>query len=97
MKYGGSVYIMANNWHTVLYIGVTSNLISRVTEHKEKFYPDSFTAKYNCNKLVYYENFGRIEEAISREKVLKKWKRAWKEKLIAEINPEWKDLFDILE
>ena len=71
MEYGGSIYIMANNFHTVLYIGVTSNLYGRVTEHKEKFYPDSFTAKYNCNELVYYESFSRIEEAISRENSLR--------------------------
>ena len=88
---------MANSFHTVLYIGVTSKLIARVIEHKEKFYPHSFTAKYNCNKLVYYENFSRIEEAIAREKLLKTWKREWKEKLITELNPGWKDLFDSLE
>ena len=96
MQYGGCIYIMANNLHTVLYIGVTSNLYSRVNEHKEKFYPDSFTAKYNCNKLVYYESFSRIEEAIAREKTLKKWKREWKENMIIKMNPSWQDLFDTL-
>lgn len=87
---------MANDFHTVLYIGVTSNLYARVKEHKEKFYPESFTAKYNCNKLVYYESYSRIEDAIAREKILKKWNREWKEKLIIEVNPDWKDLFDEL-
>jgi putative endonuclease len=92
--YGGSVYIMTNIAHTVLYIGVTSNLYARVTEHKEKKYPDSFTAQYNCNKLVYFENFPRIEEAIIKEKRMKKWKREWKEKLITELNPGWLDLHE---
>ncbi len=96
MQYGGSIYIMANDLHTVLYIGVTSNLHSRVKEHKEKFYPDSFTAKYNCHKLVYYESFSRIEEAIAREKTLKKWKREWKENMIVKMNPSWQDLFNTL-
>ncbi|HLK28900.1 MAG TPA: GIY-YIG nuclease family protein [Puia sp.] len=96
MQYGGCIYIMANDFHTVLYIGVTSNLYARVKEHKEKFYPESFTAKYNCNKLVYYESYSRIEDAIAREKILKKWNREWKEKLIIEVNPDWKDLFDEL-
>ena len=58
-----------------------------------KVYPNSFTAKYNCNKLVYYETFGRIEDAIAREKQLKKWNRSWKNKLISDMNPEWKYLF----
>jgi putative endonuclease len=94
MKYGGCVYILANHSHSVLYIGVTSDLYARVSEHKEKKYTDSFTAKYNCNKLVYYESFSRIEEAIAKEKQLKRWKREWKLKIIHEMNPEWKDLFD---
>ena len=79
--------------HEVLYTGVTSDLFRRVPEHINKIHPDSFTAKYNCNKLVYYETFGRIEDAIAREKQLKKWNRAWKDKLITDFNPEWKDLF----
>ena len=93
MEYGGKVYILTNVHHEVLYIGVTSDLFQRIPEHINKVYPDSFTAKYNCNKLVYYETFGRIEDAIAREKVLKKWNRAWKDKLITDFNPEWKDLF----
>ena len=93
MQYGGTVYILTNVHHEVLYIGVTSDLFTRIPEHIMKVYPNSFTAKYNCNKLVYYETFGRIEDAIAREKRLKKWNRSWKNKLISDMNPEWKDLF----
>ena len=96
MQFGGTVYILTNIHNEVLYIGVTSDLFTRIPEHINKVYPNSFTAKYNCSKLVYYETFGRIEDAIAREKVLKKWKRAWKDKLITEFNPEWKDLFPAL-
>ena len=84
---------MSNVFNTVVYIGVTSNLFSRVAEHKEKVYPNSFTAKYNCNKLVYFEMFPSIEEAIAMEKRLKKWNRAWKNQLIEKTNPLWEDLF----
>ena len=76
-----------------MYIGVTSDLFTRIPEHITKLYSNSFTAKYNCNKLVYYETFGRIENAIAREKQLKKWNRSWKDKLISDFNPGWKDLF----
>lgn len=93
MQYGGTVYILTNVHNEVLYIGVTSNLFTRIPEHTNKVYSNSFTAKYNCNKLVYYETFARIEDAIAREKVLKRWNRAWKDKLITEFNPEWKNLF----
>ena len=96
MQYGGCVYIISNYSHSVLYIGVTSNLLARVTEHANKTYPDSFSAKYNCYKLLYYENFPRIEEAIAREKQMKKWKREWKERLINEMNPDWRDLYETL-
>ncbi len=96
MQYGGCIYIMANYNNKVLYIGVTSDLYARVSEHKEKKHSDSFTAKYNCNKLVYYESFSRIEEAIIKEKQLKKWRREWKERLINEMNPQWIDLFETL-
>ena len=68
--------ILRNVHHEVLYIGVTSDLFTRIPEHITKVYPNSFTAKYNCNKLVYYETFGRIEDAIAREKQLKKWNRS---------------------
>ena len=85
---------MANAFNNVLYIGVTSDLFSRISEHKSKKYPDSFTARYKCNKLVYYEMFPSIEEAIGKEKQMKKWKREWKIKLICDANPNWLDLFN---
>ncbi|WP_113663009.1 GIY-YIG nuclease family protein [Pedobacter nanyangensis] len=97
MVRGGSVYILTNYDNDVLYIGVTSDLFSRIVEHKEKYYPSSFTAKYNCYKLVYYENFMLIEEAIAKEKQLKNWKRQWKINLINNFNPDWEDLFYKLE
>jgi putative endonuclease len=96
MQYGGTVYILTNVHNQVLYIAVTSDLFTRIPEHINKVYPDSLTAMYNCNKLVYYETFGRIEDAIAREKVLKRWNREWKNKLITDFNPEWKDLFATL-
>jgi len=96
MQYGGTIYILTNFHNEVLYLGVTSDLFTRIPEHINKVYPDSFTAKYNCNKLVYYETFGKIEDAIAREKVLKKWNRKWKDKLINDFNPEWKNSFPTL-
>ncbi|PIB37266.1 hypothetical protein BFP72_18550 [Reichenbachiella sp. 5M10] len=97
MIHGGAVYFMTNSRHTVLYIGVTSNLIARVQKHKGKLYPKSFTARYNAFKLVYFEGFHSIEEAIAREKQIKKYRREKKDALVNEMNPEWKDLFDALE
>ena len=97
MKRGGSVYILTNISNDVLYIGVTTDLFFRLQEHISKKFPDSFTSKYNCTKLVYYENFSTIDEAISREKQLKNWHRQWKENLIMSVNPTWKDLFDLIE
>ncbi|MBN1388807.1 MAG: GIY-YIG nuclease family protein [Bacteroidales bacterium] len=85
------VYILTNRYNTVLYIGVTNNLKRRVCEHKTRF-SKGFTWRYNVDKLVYYENFKTISKAILREKRLKKWKRAWKEELINNFNPEWRDL-----
>ncbi len=87
---------MTNKHHTVLYIGVTSDLIGRVYEHKTKAFPNSFTAKYNCNKLVYYNGFMTITEAINEEKRLKGGSRKKKIDLINAMNPEWKDLSDTL-
>lgn len=80
-----------------MYTGVTSDLYIRINEHRQKYYPDSFTAKYNCNILLYYEQFSSIEEAIAKEKQIKNWRRAWKINLINNNNPEWKDLFYDLE
>lgn len=85
-----SVYIMSNQNRTVFYVGVTSNLESRVLAHKNG--ESSFTAKYNCGHLLYFEDYTDIGNAIAREKQLKKWKRVWKEDLIGKENPEMKDL-----
>jgi putative endonuclease len=71
MERGGVVYILTNFTHTTFYVGVTTDLIFRVKEHKEKLYPDSFIAKYNIDKLVYYNFFASIEEAINEEKRIK--------------------------
>ena len=87
------VYIMTNKYNTVLYTGVTNDLIRRVYEHKNKLV-EGFTAKYNLTKLVYYEIFKDVKEAINREKQIKGWKREKKEKLIKGFNPDWKDLYE---
>ena len=86
-----TVYFMTNKNNTVLYIGVTSNLKKRVYQHKTKMYKD-FTSKYICNKLVYFEVFSDINEAISREKQLKNGNREKKNILVNRENPEWNDL-----
>ena len=83
---------MTNKNNTVLYTGVTSNLIGRVWQHKNKSYNDSFTAKYNINKLVYYENFQYIQDAIAAEKRIKAGSRKKKEELIVKQNKNWGDL-----
>jgi putative endonuclease len=85
------IYIMSNPVDSVLYIGVTNNLQRRVYEHKEKMV-EGFTSKYNCNKLVYYEETDEVASAIEREKQLKKWNRQKKDYLINQFNPERKDL-----
>ncbi len=87
------VYILTNKVNTVFYIGVTSNLIKRIYEHKQKFV-EGFTKHYNVDKLVYFEVSNDIESAIKREKQLKNWHRNWKINLISENNPEFKDLYD---
>ena len=86
-------YILSNKRRTVLYIGVTNNIERRVHEHKTKV-NKGFSNKYNCDRLVYYEEFGWIQDAIAREKRLKKYSRQWKENLINEKNPGWNDLSD---
>jgi len=90
--YGGSIYFICNQSNTTLYIGVTADLVNRLIEHKTKKILNSFSARYNCDKLVYFEHFYRIEEAIEREKQIKNWHRAWKNKLIEELNPNWEDI-----
>jgi len=83
-------YILSNQRKTVLYVGVTNNIMRRVLEHKTKR-NKGFTNKYNCDRLVYYEEFEYVLDAIAREKRLKKYSRQWKEDLVNEKNPEWRD------
>jgi putative endonuclease len=87
------VYILASKRNRTLYIGVTSQLATRVWQHKSKL-AAGFTAKYGVGKLVYYEAHGSAESAIVREKQVKKWRRAWKIALIEGLNPEWRDLYE---
>ena len=94
MQRGGCIYIMTNKNKTTLYTGVTSDLIHRVQEHRNKHYPKSFTARYQLTYLIFYESFGSIDEAIVREKQVKKWSRYKKELLITSINPLWLDLWE---
>ncbi len=89
---GYYIYILASKKNGTLYIGVTSDLIKRVYEHKNDLI-DGFTKKYKVHNLVYYETTDDITSAITREKQLKKWNRAWKIDLIEKKNPEWKDLY----
>lgn len=89
----GIVYILTNTRHTTLYTGVTRNLQRRIAEHKLHI-NHGFSARYNTDNLVYYEVFDRLDEAIHREKQLKKYHRDWKEQLINTFNPTWKDLAD---
>ncbi|MCK1334811.1 putative endonuclease [Bradyrhizobium sp. LM6.10] len=86
------VYILASKIGGTLYIGVTNDLIRRVAEHKSKLI-ESFTEQYDVVRLVYFEQFDDPENAIRREKRLKKWKRAWKIALIEKDNPDWNDLY----
>jgi len=85
------VYILTNWNNTVMYVGVTNDLVRRVYEHKNKIY-ESFTKKYNLKKLVYFELFFDINEAIKREKEIKKWRREKKNTLVESTNPEWIDI-----
>ena len=86
------VYILASKIGGTLYIGVTNDIIRRVAEHKSKLI-ESFTEKYDVARLVYFEQFDDPENAIKREKRLKKWNRAWKIRLIEKSNPNWDDLY----
>jgi putative endonuclease len=89
-----AVYIMASDLNGTLYIGSSSDLQSRVWQHKNYVYPKSFTSKYNVTRLVYYELFEDSETMVNRERDLKKWNRNWKIRMIRVENPEWKDLSD---
>ena len=88
------VYILTNKHGTVLYTGVTRDLVRRVYEHKNHVDQDSFTAKYNVTKLVYFEQTTDIRSAIEREKQIKSWSRDRKTSLIFEMNPKWGDLYN---
>ncbi len=90
----GFIYIITNKNNTTLYVGVTSNLPNRILQHIEKRYKNSFSARYNLNKLVYFEQFQMIGDAIAREKQLKAGNRATKENLIKSINQNWTDLYE---
>ena len=90
------VYILASKRNGTLYTGVTSDLIKRIYEHKQSLI-DGFTKEYYIHILVYYEQHNEIEEAIAREKQIKKWNRKWKIRLIEEKNPEWKDLYEEIQ
>lgn len=97
MERGGYVYIMTNKTQSALYIGVTSDLRSRIYQHKTRYYPQSHTDRYNLVYCVYYEFLDSIEEAIDREKQLKRWNRAKKNKLIEIKNPLWNDLWSEID
>jgi putative endonuclease len=87
-----AVYIMTNRKHTVLYTGVTSDLATRVNEHRAKIDPTSFASRYNADRLAYFETTANIEAAIAREKQIKGWLRRRKIELIESVNPQWNDL-----
>lgn len=90
-----AVYILASGPNGTLYIGVTSNLLQRVWQHREAQVP-GFTAQYHVHHLVYYELHGDMEHAIVREKRLKRWDRRWKLRLVNDFNPGWQDLWPLL-
>jgi len=94
MVRGGAVYIMANKRNGTLYTGVTSDLRGRVWQHKTNVFAESFTTKYSCHTLVYYQGFNRIEEAIAEEKRIKGGNRKAKLKLIEDMNLDWRDLWE---
>ena len=87
------VYILASRRDGAIYVGITSDLVKRVYEHRSKFVP-GFTSRYNITRLVWFEVHGDPLTAISREKEIKKWRRAWKIALIVKDNPEWRDLWE---
>lgn len=97
MYKGGAVYILSSVSKRVLYVGVTSDLKGRIWEHKDKKYPTSFSARYNCILLVYFKYYDTIEDAIAEEKRIKAGNRPQKEALINSMNPLWKDLYQELE
>ena len=90
-----AVYLLANKRNGTLYVGVTSDLVKRIWEHKNNMV-EEFTKQYNVHQLVWYELHESMESAIMREKRLKDWKRAWKLELIENKNPDWLDLYDTI-
>lgn len=90
---GGFIYIVTNKGNNVIYTGVTSDLVSRIIQHNDEKYQHSFTAKYKCKKLIYFEIFDDIESAIEREKYIKGKSREFKLKLITSVNPGFNDLW----
>ena len=88
------VYILSNRTGTTIYVGVTGDLIRRVYEHKHHMDKGSFTDKYDVTRLVYFEATSDVRAAIAREKQIKGWNRARKNKLVATMNPKWEDLYD---
>jgi putative endonuclease len=95
MARGGWVYIMADRYRGTLYIGVTSDLAARVWAHREGR-GSKFCTRYGLTRLVYAEQAPTIHEAIAREKAVKRWNRAWKIELIEQANPDWDDLFEMI-
>lgn len=95
MPQGGWVYMMSDRYRGGIYTGVTSDLALRASQHKTGT-GSAFVKKYGFTKLVYSEFHERIEDAIAREKAIKKWRRAWKIELIEGVNPDWDDLFDTI-
>lgn len=91
-----SVYIITNKPNGVLYIGESKRLKKRIYQHKNKVHPSTFSARYNLDKLVYFENYNIEDDAKLREIQLKKWNRAWKIELIEKMNPNWLDLYKSL-
>ena len=87
------VYLMTNSHNTVIYTGVTSDLVRRIYEHKNHLDKGSFTARYNVEKLVYFEETTDVKAAIEREKQIKGWNRNRKNKLVEQKNPNWEDLY----
>jgi len=95
MERDSAVYIVTSGFHGTIYTGVTSNLLQRIYQHREGTL-GGFTARYGCKRLVWFEMGGSMESAISREKQIKNWTRAWKVTLIEEANPTWRDLAEDL-
>jgi putative endonuclease len=92
---GGWVYMMADRYRGGIYTGVTADIASRAYQHRTQ-HGSKFVKRYGLNRLVYAEQYERIDEAIAREKAIKKWLRAWKIELIEKANPDWLDLYDVL-